>query len=52
MIINARLTAEQGALVMKALDAGMDELKEAQPTVTAPATLLNRRPMTMVISTR
>ena len=33
LIINARLTAEQGALVMKALDAGMDELKKAQPTV-------------------
>ena len=33
MIINARLTAEQGALVMKALEAGMDQLKEAQPTI-------------------
>ena len=32
LIIKARLTAEQGALVMKAMDAAMDELKAAEPS--------------------
>ena len=42
LIINARLTAEQGALVLKALDAGMDELKEAQPTVDSTSHTLEQ----------
>ncbi len=37
LIIKARLTAEQGAVVMKAMDAAMDELKAAEPSAYSVA---------------
>ena len=35
LVIKARLTAEQGAVVMKAMDAAMEELKAAEPSANS-----------------
>lgn len=42
LIIKARLTAEQGAVVMKAMDAAIEELKAAEPS-TSSASAANER---------
>ena len=42
LIIRARLTAEQGALVVKAMDAAMESLKTAEPSADSVSHALER----------
>ena len=42
LIIRARLTAEQGALVIKAMDVAMESLKEAEPSLDSDSHALER----------
>ncbi len=42
LILRARLTAEQGALVIKAMDAAMESLKHAEPSLDSGSHVLER----------
>jgi len=42
LIIKARLTAEQGAVVMKAMDAAIEELKAAEPSASSASAAKER----------
>ncbi len=42
LIIRARLSAEQGALVIKAMDAAVDAIKQAEPSINSGSHALER----------
>ncbi len=42
LIIRARLSAEQGALVIKAMDAAVDSIKQAEPSIDSVSHALER----------
>ncbi|MFK7893796.1 MAG: DUF222 domain-containing protein [Granulosicoccus sp.] len=50
LIIRARLTAEQGALVMKAMDAAMESINESAPSLESDSHALERNKTPVVES--